>query len=607
MNKRNYMNTSVQEPPLDYSFRSIHVTQDLLSEEPRTGLRPVRHARSGKSMTQSLRLNNNVLTDLRDFNHAVSQLLEHPENLAWIDLSFNDLTSIDPVLTTFFNLSVLYLHGNSIQRLGEVNKLAVLPRLRSLTLHGNPIEEEKGYRQYVLCTLPHITTFDFSGVTKADRTTAEVWKRMNIKPKKVRIKHNALRRRGWGKGWLTCCKSERGTGSLASTWWGWLVRDGSGGSFFQWVRLLLSTAKRQHPMAGVGPGAQAAPRRDGVRHEPFRSHDRRQHPASNPRPCAYPFPERLRRRGCRRNPSFRPRPYHVIIANQWEGTPCVTGRLPLLSYALIFPSRSVQPRAQVGTMSPAIALAFLPLVVTLLVRYRHYFRLLVRTVLLRSLRDCLSGLRMEERAFSYVLTHALPGDPGHILTTLDHWSSHCEYLSHMGPAKGQILMRLVEEKAPACALELGTYCGYSTLLIARALPPGGRLLTVERDPRTAAVAEKLIRLAGFDEHTVELIVGRSEEVIPRLRTQYQLSRADLVLLAHRPRCYLRDLQLLEGHALLPAGATVLADHVLFPGAPRFLQYAKSCGRYRCRLHHTGLPDFPAIKDGIAQLTYAGPG
>uniref|UniRef100_A0A8D0W385 Catechol O-methyltransferase n=1 Tax=Sus scrofa TaxID=9823 RepID=A0A8D0W385_PIG len=154
---------------------------------------------------------------------------------------------------------------------------------------------------------------------------------------------------------------------------------------------------------------------------------------------------------------------------------------------------------------------------------------------------------------------------------------------------------------------LGTYCGYSTLLIARALPPGGRLLTVERDPRTAVVAEKLIRLAGFDERTVELIVGRSEEVIPRLRTQYRLSRADLVLLAHRPRCYLRDLQLLEAHALLPAGATVLADRVLFPGAPRFLQYAKSCGRYRCRLHHAGLPDFPAIKDGIAQLTYAGPG
>ncbi|NP_001269023.1 leucine-rich repeat-containing protein 51 isoform X1 [Echinops telfairi] len=192
MNKRDNMKTLVQEPPLDYSFKSIHVIPDLVSEEPRPGLRPLRHSQSGKSLTQSLWLNNNVLNDLKDFSQVTSQLLEHPENLAWIDLSFNDLTSIDPILTTFFNLSVLYLHGNSIHRLREVDKLALLPRLRSLTLHGNPMEEEKGYRYYVLCTLPRITTFDFSGVTKADRTTAEVWKRMNIKPKKVRIKHNAL-------------------------------------------------------------------------------------------------------------------------------------------------------------------------------------------------------------------------------------------------------------------------------------------------------------------------------------------------------------------------------------------------------------------------------
>lgn len=109
---------------------------------------------------------------------------------------------------------------------------------------------------------------------------------------------------------------------------------------------------------------------------------------------------------------------------------------------------SFYPRVQAGTMSPAIALAFLPLVVTLLVRYRHHFRLLVRAVLLRSLRDCLSGLRIEERAFSYVLTHGLPGDPGHILTTLDHWSSHCEYLSHMGPVKGQCCLAFCSRKHP---------------------------------------------------------------------------------------------------------------------------------------------------------------
>lgn len=51
---------------------------------------------------------------------------------------------------------------------------------------------ESSHRQYVLCSLPRITTFDFSGVTKTDRTTAEVWKRMNIKPRKTHIKENAL-------------------------------------------------------------------------------------------------------------------------------------------------------------------------------------------------------------------------------------------------------------------------------------------------------------------------------------------------------------------------------------------------------------------------------
>ncbi|XP_072466403.1 leucine-rich repeat-containing protein 51 [Notamacropus eugenii] len=179
-----------QEPPLDFSFKNINFIQDLVSEEPRIGLRPVKRSKQDKSLTQAVRINNNVLNDLTDFSQTMSQLLEHPQNLAWIDLSFNDLPNIDPVLTTFFNLSVLYLHGNCILQLTEVDKLSSLPKLRSLTLHGNPIEEEKGYRQYVLSILPRITTFDFSGVTKQDRITATIWRRMNVKPKKVRIKRD---------------------------------------------------------------------------------------------------------------------------------------------------------------------------------------------------------------------------------------------------------------------------------------------------------------------------------------------------------------------------------------------------------------------------------
>ncbi|XP_033001798.1 leucine-rich repeat-containing protein 51-like isoform X2 [Lacerta agilis] len=166
----NYSTASLQAPPLDYSFRGISFMQDLLTEEPRAGLKPIHRSEGGRLLTQAIWLNNNTLGELTQFTETVGKLLEYPEDIYWIDLSFNDLPIIDPVLTSFYNLRHLNLHGNAIQHLSEVDKLAVLPHLRNLTLHGNPVEEEKGY----------------SAVTKLDRTTAAVWRRMNIKPKKVR-------------------------------------------------------------------------------------------------------------------------------------------------------------------------------------------------------------------------------------------------------------------------------------------------------------------------------------------------------------------------------------------------------------------------------------
>lgn len=76
------------------------------------------------------------------------------------------------------NVTVLYLHANSITKLSEVDKLAKLEKLKSLTLHGNPIESAKGYREYVLSILPQLKTFDFSGVTKSDRARATSWKQI---------------------------------------------------------------------------------------------------------------------------------------------------------------------------------------------------------------------------------------------------------------------------------------------------------------------------------------------------------------------------------------------------------------------------------------------
>ncbi|XP_054020833.1 transmembrane O-methyltransferase homolog [Dryobates pubescens] len=256
-------------------------------------------------------------------------------------------------------------------------------------------------------------------------------------------------------------------------------------------------------------------------------------------------------------------------------------------------------------VSAALALAFLPFLLTLLLRYRHHLLLLLWGVALGWLRDRLSRVPREQRAFQFLLAHAVPGDPRHILRTFDLWCQRREHLSCVGPVKGRIVERLLAERAPLRLLELGTYCGYATVLLAQGMPPGARLYSVELNPQHAAVAEKVLRLAGIDEQRVELLVGPSEEVIPKLRQRQGLQQLDFVFMDHWKSCYLRDLQLLESLQMLAPGATILADNVLFPGAPHFLQYAKSCGRYRCRVHRASLEYFDAIPDGIAELCYLG--
>uniref|UniRef100_A0A672FYT8 catechol O-methyltransferase n=1 Tax=Salarias fasciatus TaxID=181472 RepID=A0A672FYT8_SALFA len=252
-------------------------------------------------------------------------------------------------------------------------------------------------------------------------------------------------------------------------------------------------------------------------------------------------------------------------------------------------------------VSPAIALAFLPLLLTLIIRYRYYFMLLYRAVLIRIWKDCVTGLSREERAYQYVLTHAIPGDPDSILDAFDVWCSKVEFISNIGPKKGKVLDRLLMEHSPLTVLELGSHCGYSTIRIARSLPLGARLYSVEMDQRNAAIAEKMIRLAGFDDYTV----GRRNSVIPRLRSDYNLERLDFVFMDHWKKCYLPDLQLLEGSGLLGKGSIVLADNVLFPGAPKFLRYLRKSGLYEWKIHRATLEYSRGIRDGMAELVYQG--
>lgn len=58
----------------------------------------------------------------------------------------------------------------------------------------------------------------------------------------------------------------------------------------------------------------------------------------------------------------------------------------------------------------------------------------------------------------------------------------------VSPPQGKLLGLLARLQHPQSILEIGSLGGYSTIWLARALPPGGRLITLEADPGYAAVA-----------------------------------------------------------------------------------------------------------------------
>jgi predicted O-methyltransferase YrrM len=86
------------------------------------------------------------------------------------------------------------------------------------------------------------------------------------------------------------------------------------------------------------------------------------------------------------------------------------------------------------------------------------------------------------------------------------------------PCQGKLLHLLARLQGARAILEIGTLGGYSTIWLARALPAGGRLVTLEADPGYAAVARANLARAGLA-GVVEVRVGPAQETLPRLAAE----------------------------------------------------------------------------------------
>lgn len=129
-------------------------------------------------------------------------------------------------------------------------------------------------------------------------------------------------------------------------------------------------------------------------------------------------------------------------------------------------------------------------------------------------------------------------------------------------AQGKLLMLLAQVRQARSILEIGTLGGYSTIWLARALPPGGRLITLEVDPMHAAVAQSNIARAGLS-GCVEVRIGRALDTLPALAAEGR-APFDFIFIDADKQTYPEYFTWAVG--LSHPGTLIVADNVVRNGA-----------------------------------------
>jgi caffeoyl-CoA O-methyltransferase len=132
----------------------------------------------------------------------------------------------------------------------------------------------------------------------------------------------------------------------------------------------------------------------------------------------------------------------------------------------------------------------------------------------------------------------------------------------VSPSEGKLLHVMALLCNAKRILEIGTLAGYSTIWMARALPPDGTIITIEFDPAHADVARANFARANL-RHRIDLRVGRALDVLPQLQAE-RVPPFDLIFIDADKPPYAEYFQ--WALKLARPGTLIIADNVIRSGA-----------------------------------------
>ncbi len=211
----------------------------------------------------------------------------------------------------------------------------------------------------------------------------------------------------------------------------------------------------------------------------------------------------------------------------------------------------------------------------------------------------------------HVVQHARPGEVDDAIRVVDEFCYTRSFMINVGDEKGALLDAAVRRVQPRLVLELGTYCGYSALRMARAVPAGACIISLEFSEANARIARRILEHAGVADRVTVVVgtLGDGGATMGALEQRHGVTRGslDLVFVDHDKAAYLPDLERLLERGWLHPGTVVVADNVRFPGAPEYRAFmAREQGRtWRTTEHPTHVEYQSLIKDLVLESEYLG--
>jgi predicted O-methyltransferase YrrM len=172
------------------------------------------------------------------------------------------------------------------------------------------------------------------------------------------------------------------------------------------------------------------------------------------------------------------------------------------------------------------------------------------------------SLGLDNRVYEYLLSVSLR--EAEILTKLrQETDCHPMSIMQISPEQGQFMALLVKLLGAKKTLDIGVFTGYSSLVVALALPEDGKVVACDRDPEATAIARRYWQTAGI-EHKIDFRLAPALETLDQLITEGETDSFDFAFIdadkRNYPNYYERAL------ILLRPGGVVAIDNVLWSGS-----------------------------------------